>query len=119
MDGIDTIANSLIEQDTKKLQNIAISSSKILKEEMLRTQLKCSFFETRVYNTKVVGVQGDARTYGYPVEITVLNPMHPDGRPYKEKELYDFLQVVGSRIPNEINEVNKVVYVTARKVPKC
>jgi len=102
-----------IETDTKKLQNLAIRVDNILGEEIKEFGIKCEFVEARRYNIKVVGVQGDERTYGHPAEITIKKPKHKDGRRYEEKEFYKFLDKLSNRVTNEVRGVNKVVYVTA------
>lgn len=100
------------ELDIKKLQNIAIEVDNILREEINKSGLLSSSAEARVYNLKTVGVQGDQRTYKYPAEITLEDPRHADGSPYSEDEFYNFLEKLGTRIPDEVRDVNRVVYVT-------
>lgn len=102
-----------IEFDTKKLQNLAIKIDKILREEIEKHGLIPEFAEARIFNVKVVGVQGDERTYGHPAEITLKNPKHSGGKKYNDKELYGFLELLSNRITNEVEDVNKVLYVLA------
>ena len=59
-----------VELDTKKLQKLAIQVDRILREEIKNCQMKPSFFEARIFDSFVVGVQGDERTYEHPAEIT-------------------------------------------------
>ena len=111
---LEGISGFNIEFDEKKLQNLAIQVDKILREEIEKAGMKASF-EARIYNIRTVGVQGDKRTYGHPAEITIQEPKHPDGRAFNEDEFYDFLDRLSIRITNEVEGVNKVVYVTATR----
>jgi len=105
-----------IELNTKKLQNLAIVVDKILREEIDIAGLEYSFVEARVYNIKTVGVQGDQRTYGHPAEITLKEPKHTNGSNYSEKELYEFLEQLSTRVTNEVKDVSRVVYVTGTNI---
>jgi len=67
-------------------------------------------------NTKTVGVQGDYRTYGEVVAIrciTAEDAMTADWA----KLPYEVLATVSSRITNEVQEVNRVVYDITSKPP--
>jgi GMP synthase PP-ATPase subunit len=115
MENEEEIASVVIEQDTKKLQNLAILVDRIMREEIKKASIECSFFEARVCNIKTVGVQGDEKTYSYPAEITIEDPRYCDGRNLSESEFNGFLAKLGTRVPNEIKEINRVVYVLADK----
>lgn len=97
--------------DTKKLQNLAIKVDAILKQELKKENMKYEFAEARMFNIRSVGVQGDASSYKYPAEITIKHPRHQDGTKYSEKEYYSFIGRLSSRVTNEINEINRVVWV--------
>ena len=107
-----------IETDKKKLQNLAIKVDKIMREEIIGSKMKYNFIEARVYNIKTLGVQGDVGTYRHPAEITILKPMHPNGKDYNYDEFNSFLRKLSTRVTNEIEAINKVLYVTATRDDK-
>lgn len=95
--------NGLIEYDTKKLQELAIVADKILRDELSGANFKYDFAEVRIYDLRTVGIQGDKRTYVHPVEVTIK---------YKGSLVWDvdFVARLSTRIPNEVEGVNRVIY---------
>ena len=87
-----------------KLNNLAEQVESIVKDELKRRRLKYDVAEAEIYNLKSVGVQGDKRTYDYPVQINIR---YKSGRFNWNK---DFLNILSTRITNEVRGVNRVVY---------
>ena len=94
---------NLDEATLKLLTGLAQQVDKILKEELKKENIDYDLVEARIYNLKSVGVQGDQRTYSYPAEITL----------YKKGDFIwkpDFLSRLSTRIPNEVQSINRVIY---------
>ena len=95
-------------ENLNELMSLAKKVNDILEEELLKNDIKPDFAEARIYNVKTVGVQGDERTYTYPAEITLYHNNRVIWNP-------DFLVRLSNKITNEIKEINRVVYVLARR----
>lgn len=94
----------------ENLAELAGKADRISRDEMKKEGIACDFFEARIYDAKSVGVQGDENSYKYPVEITIRKPSS-NGRELDADKLYDLLEKIATRIPNEVRKINRVVYV--------
>ena len=92
----------------KELTNLAKKVDKILKEELEKEGIIYEMAEARIYDLKTVGVQGDKRTYSYPAEIE----LRQDGKIFWDG---DFTSRLSNRITNEVEQINRVLYVFASK----
>ena len=91
-----------------ELTSLAREADKILKEELAKAKIKPDTAEVRIGNIRTVGVMGDDRTYGHPAEITLYN----QGNFVWDME---FVAPLSARITNEVNGINRVVYVIGKK----
>ena len=90
----------------------------ILQEEVRRAGLYRELWQSFCVLPAVrsVGVQGDSRTYGYPIvlrAVTSEDAMTADWA----RLPYDVLAAISRRIINEVKGVNRVVYDISSKPP--
>jgi len=95
-------------ENLAELAEIAKKADIILKEELKKARIPFDLAEASVYNAKTVGVQGDEKTYAYPVEITLFSQGTFVWQP-------EFLAGLSNRLTNEIPDINRVAYVLATK----
>ncbi len=91
----------------------------IAREELARAGLDRDVWQFPVVllaEVHSVGVQGDGRTYGYPV---VLRPVTSEDAMTADwaRLPYDVLETISTRITNEVAEVNRVVVDITSKPP--
>jgi GMP synthase (glutamine-hydrolysing) len=91
----------------------------IAREELTRAGLDRAVWQFPVVllaDVRSVGVQGDMRTYGYPV---VLRPVSSEDAMTADwsRLPYDVLERISTRITNEVREVNRVVLDITSKPP--
>lgn len=112
------LAIRIIGNITKKKLKIVREADAILQEEIKKANLdkKIRQYFAVLTNTKTVGVMGDNRTYLYTVAIRAVDSI--DGMTARFYPIpYDVLETISSRIVNEVDYVNKVVYDITSKPP--
>ena len=93
-------------------------SDYILREEIKKAGLEKSIWQyfTVLPGMRSVGVMGDGRTYDYTVGIRAVTSI--DGMTADFAQIpWDVLAKISTRITNEVNHVNRVVYDITSKPP--
>jgi GMP synthase (glutamine-hydrolysing) len=101
----------------EKLETLR-DSDYILREEIAKAGLDTEIWQyfTVITNSKTVGVQGDFRTYENVIAIravTSLDAMTADWA----RIPYDVLEIISTRIVNEVKHANRIVYDITSKPP--
>src|SRR6185295_18181743 len=112
------LAIRIIGEVTAERLEILRSADAILQEEIRRAGLYRELWQSFCVLPAVrsVGVQGDSRTYGYPIAIRAVTS--DDAMTADWARLpYDLVELVSSRIVNEIPAVNRVVLDVTSKPP--
>ncbi len=65
---------------------------------------------------KSVGIQGDSRSYKYPIVVRVIESKDAMTANFAKID-YSILEKISTRITNEIKEINRVVYDISNKPP--
>ena len=112
------LAIRIIGEITRERVDILQRADAILQDEIRRRglyrQLWQSFAILPVIRS--VGVQGDERTYAYPIALRAVQS--DDAMTADWARLpFDLLETIASRIINEVPEVNRVVYDVSSKPP--
>ncbi len=87
----------------KKLKGLAKRIEKFLIEELENLNVDYDTAKARILDIKTVGVQGDQRTYTYPIEIEITK----NGEFIWEHKV---LEELSTKIPNQFREINRVLY---------
>jgi GMP synthase (glutamine-hydrolysing) len=112
------LAIRIIGEVTRERLEILREADAILQEEIRRGGLYRELWQSFAVLPAIrsVGVQGDERTYGYPVvvrAVTSADAMTADWA----RLPYDLLETISSRIVNEVPAVNRVVLDITSKPP--
>ncbi|MFA9457515.1 glutamine-hydrolyzing GMP synthase [Halalkalibacter sp. AB-rgal2] len=103
---------------TEDKLEIVRESDAILREEIKKAGLDREIWQyfTALPNMRSVGVMGDARTYDYTVGIRAVTSI--DGMTSDWARIpWDVLEIISTRIVNEVKHVNRVVYDITSKPP--
>jgi GMP synthase (glutamine-hydrolysing) len=112
------LAIRIIGEVTRERLEILREADAILQEEVRRAGLYRELWQsfTVLPAIRSVGVQGDERTYGYPIVIRAVTS--DDAMTADWARLpYDLLETISSRIVNEVPAVNRVVLDITSKPP--
>ena len=113
------LAIRIVGEVTPERLGVLRKADAIVRDELARAGLERDIWQFPVVllaDVRSVGVQGDARTYGHPV---VLRPVTSDDAMTADwaRLPYDLLELVSTRITNEVAEVNRVVLDVTSKPP--
>lgn len=103
---------------TDEKLEIVRESDAILREEVKNAGLERDIWQyfTVLPNIRSVGVMGDARTYDYTIGIRAVTSI--DGMTSDWARIpWEVLEVISTRIVNEVKHVNRVVYDITSKPP--
>jgi GMP synthase (glutamine-hydrolysing) len=112
------LAIRIIGEVTHERLEILREADAILQEEIRRAGLYRELWQSFAVLPAIrsVGVQGDERTYGYPVVVRAVTS--DDAMTADWARLpYDLLETISSRIVNEVPAVNRVVLDITSKPP--
>ena len=112
------LAIRIIGEVTEERLAILRRADAILLEEVRRADLYRDLWQSFAVLPAIrsVGVQGDERTYAYPIVIRAVTSEDAMTADWARLP-YDLLEAVSSRIINEIPGVNRVVYDVSSKPP--
>jgi GMP synthase (glutamine-hydrolysing) len=112
------LAIRIIGEVTEERLAILRRADAILLEEIRRADLYRELWQSFAVLPAIrsVGVQGDERTYAYPVVIRAVTSEDAMTADWARLP-YDVLEAISSRVINEIPGVNRVVYDVSSKPP--
>ena len=112
------LAIRVLGEVTEEKLKIVRESDYILREEIKKAGLDREIWQyfTVLPNIRSVGVKGDARTYDHTIGIRAVTSV--DGMTSDWARIpWDVLEVISTRICNEVPHVNRVVYDITSKPP--
>ncbi|MEO0092615.1 MAG: glutamine-hydrolyzing GMP synthase [candidate division WOR-3 bacterium] len=112
------LAIRIIGEVTPQKADIVRRASYIIEQELKKSNLyeKVWMAFAVLLPVKSVGIQGDARSYKYPIVLRIIESQDAMTANFV-KIPYEILEKISTRITNEINEVNRVVYDISNKPP--
>ncbi|MFY9457730.1 MAG: glutamine-hydrolyzing GMP synthase [Candidatus Spechtbacterales bacterium] len=112
------LAIRIIGEVTPERVKIVRAASRIVEEELDRTRHRRNIWMSFavLLPVKSVGIQGDKRTYKYPIVVRIIESKDAMTANFS-KIPHDILEKISTRITNEIKEVNRVVYDITNKPP--
>ncbi len=112
------LAIRVLGEVTEEKLHIVRESDAILHQEIAAAGLQREIWQyfTALPNMKSVGVMGDGRTYSYTVGLRAVTSI--DGMTADWARIpYDVLERISTRIVNEVENVNRIVYDITSKPP--
>ncbi len=112
------LAVRIVGEVTPEKTEIVRKATKIIEEELKKAKLyeKIWMGFAVLLSIKSVGIQGDTRTYKYPIVIRIIESKDAMTANFA-KISYNLLSKISTRITNEISHVNRVVYDISNKPP--
>jgi GMP synthase (glutamine-hydrolysing) len=112
------LAIRIVGEVTEERLSILRRADAILLEEIRRADLYRDLWQSFAVLPAIrsVGVQGDERTYAYPVVVRAVTSEDAMTADWARLP-YEVLEAVSSRIINEVKGVNRVVYDVSSKPP--
>ncbi len=112
------LAVRIIGEVTGERLDLLRSADKIVLEEIRRAGLYREIWQAFAVlpSVKTVGVQGDGRTYAYPIVVRAVTSEDAMTADWARLP-YDVLERISSRIINEVPGVNRVAYDISSKPP--
>lgn len=108
----------IVGEVTEEKVDIVRKANQIVEEELKKAKLyeKVWMGFAVLLPIKSVGIQGDERTYKYPIVVRIIESKDAMTANFA-KVPYDILERISTRITNEIREVNRIVYDISNKPP--
>lgn len=112
------LAVRIIGEVTPERVKIVRQAGKIIEEELKETEFWKNIWMSFavVLPIKSVGIQGDERSYKYPVVVRIVESRDAMTANFS-KIPFSILEKISTRITNEVREVNRVVYDITNKPP--
>jgi len=110
------LAVRIIGEITEEKLDLLREADAIVREEIVKSGEDVQQYFAVLPDIRAVGVQGDARTYGYPIIIRAVTTKD-FMTAHWAKLPHDLLERLSVRITNEVPGINRVVYDITSKPP--